>query len=120
VSTFGGLAARRAARLGIQGVVINGACRDIEELMQVGLHVRSRYVSPRSGRTRLRIEAVNEELEIDGVTIQPGDLVASDRTGIVVVPAAVAGRASELALALTRADEQLANSISRGSAPRRP
>lgn len=94
-SAIGGLAALTARRYGIAGIVIDGACRDAEELAEVGLPVLSRSLTPASGRGRARIAGVNGPIEIDGVVISPGDLVVGDPTGVVVLPA---GRLPELLL----------------------
>lgn len=86
-SAIGGLAALAAQRHGVAGIVIDGACRDVEELVDVGLPVHSRARTPASGRGRARVEGVNETIEIDGVRVRAGDLVVGDATGVVVLPA---------------------------------
>ena len=59
VSTFGGLAAQKAVARGARGAVLDGACRDLAELIASGLWVASRHVTPRSGKMRVRVEGVN-------------------------------------------------------------
>jgi regulator of RNase E activity RraA len=85
-SAIGGLAALAARRHGVAGIVIAGACRDVEELADVGLPVVSRTVTPASGRGRVQIAGVNAPVEIDGVAVKPGDWVVGDGTGVVVLP----------------------------------
>jgi len=97
VSTFGGLAARAASLRGISAVIVDGGCRDIDELGPSGLWVGSRHVTPRSGKRRVRVEEVNGAIKCGGVTVMPGDIVVGDDTGIVVIPAVLLVRVLPLA-----------------------
>ena len=94
-SAIGGLAALSAQRHGVRGIVIDGACRDVDELAEVGLPVLSRATTPASGRGRARITGVNVKLRFDaeGLEVMPGDLLVGDETGVVVIPA---GRLDDL------------------------
>jgi 3-hexulose-6-phosphate synthase / 6-phospho-3-hexuloisomerase len=49
ISTFGGLATRAASLRGAAAVVIDGGCRDIEEIRATDLWLASRFVTPTSG-----------------------------------------------------------------------
>lgn len=88
-SAIGGLAALGAKRHGVAGIVIDGACRDVDELVAIGLPVLSRTTTPASGRGRARIAGVNVPLRFgsDGLEVRPGDLLVADDTGVVVIPA---------------------------------
>ncbi|TDR90073.1 regulator of RNase E activity RraA [Enterovirga rhinocerotis] len=86
VSTFGGLAARAAAAKNVAAVVIDGACRDLDEIVDSGLWLASRHVTPRTGKTRGRLDAIGEPVVIGSVTIAAGDLVVGDDTGLVAIP----------------------------------
>jgi regulator of RNase E activity RraA len=87
-SAVGGLAALSARRHSIAAIVVGGACRDVEELAEVGLPILSRSLTPASGRGRIRIEGVNVPIAIDEIGVAPGDVVVGDATGVVVLPAA--------------------------------
>jgi regulator of RNase E activity RraA len=102
VSTFGGLAALATARRGAAAVVIDGGCRDVEEIRASGLWLASRTVTPTTGKTRLKLEALGEPVTIGGISVKPGDLVVGDDTGIVVIPR------SELERVLAAAEAMLA------------
>jgi 4-hydroxy-4-methyl-2-oxoglutarate aldolase len=92
---LGGIIASAARAGGIAGVVVDGAVRDRAELEEIGVPVFHRGVSPlkptKIGPAELRVA-----VQIDGVRIEPGDLIAADADGIVVVPRA---RADELVAA---------------------
>ena len=102
ISTFGGLAALATQKRGAGAVVIDGGCRDVEEIRASGLWLASRSVTPTTGKTRLKLEALGEPVTIGGISVKPGDLVAGDDTGIVVVPR------SDLARVLEAAERMLA------------
>jgi regulator of RNase E activity RraA len=86
VSTFGGLASLATARKAAAAVVIDGGCRDIDEMRSCGLWLASRSVTPVTGKTRLKLESINEPVTIGGIAVKSGDIVIGDDTGIVVVP----------------------------------
>lgn len=86
ISTFGGIASLAAARRDATAVVIDGACRDVDEIQATGLWLASRCVTPLTGKTRLRLQAMGEPVRIGGVSVREGDLIVGDDTGLVVVP----------------------------------
>src|SRR5262252_8751099 len=78
VSTFGGLAALATRTRGAAAVVIDGGCRDVEEIRASDLWLASRSVTPTTGKTRLKLEALDEPVTIGGTAVKPGDLVVGD------------------------------------------
>jgi regulator of RNase E activity RraA len=98
ISTFGGLATLAASLRGATAVVIDGGCRDIEEIRATNLWLGSRFVTPTSGKTRIRVESIGDPVHLGGVWVQTGDLVVGDETGIVIVPRA------QLAAVLAKAE----------------
>ena len=82
-SCWGGLLALAAKTKGISGVVIDGACRDIDESRDVGFPVYARGAVPMTARGRVMQETYNQEIEFAGVQVHPGDLVIADGSGVV-------------------------------------
>ena len=74
---------------GIAGVVIDGSCRDSNELIDMGFPVYSRGVNP-NGTTKTTCGSVNEKIICGGVWVEPGDIVVGDADGIVVIKQNVA------------------------------
>ncbi len=103
-STWGGMASYAAKLKGIAGLVVDGGVRDLEEIVEFGFAVFARHMVPTTGRTRLKVAAINEPVTVDGVAVAPGDIVAADGTGIVVLPAASAEEITTLAEAFARDD----------------
>lgn len=87
VSCWGGILGLGATARGIRGVVVEGACRDVEENRGLGLSVYARGSSPRTARGRVQQRASGEPVRIDGLLVREGDLVLHDETGFVAIPA---------------------------------
>ena len=85
-SCWGGLLALAAKTKGISGVVIDGACRDIDESRDVGFPVYARGAVPMTARGRVMQETYKQEIEFAGVQVHPGDLVIADGSGVVIIP----------------------------------
>ena len=114
VSSFGGLAARAAAGQGVAGVIVDGGCRDLDEIRASGMRVCSRHVTPTSGRERVRIEAIGVPIACGGIAVSPGDFIAADETGVVIVPAARFDEALALAQELDRRDRAFVKALDEG------
>ena len=116
VSAMGGIVALSAFKRGIEGVVIDGACRDIEDIRKGGLWVASRHVTPRTGKRRMRLAGFGEPVQLAGRKVDAGDLVVGDATGLVVVPRASILAALELAEQVHRSDARLEGAVASGQA----
>lgn len=71
-----------AARLG--GIVVDGAIRDVDGIVRLGLAAFSRAVCPGSCDKDGPGE-INVPISCGGTVVSPGDIVVGDRDGIVVV-----------------------------------
>src|SRR5262249_56302820 len=94
---FGGLGALAARTRGGGAGGTGGGGRDVEEIGASDLWLASRSVTPTTGKTRLKLEALDEPVTIGGTAVKPGDLVVGGDTGIVVVPRTGLDRRLELA-----------------------
>lgn len=87
VSLAGGIAAMASARRGVAAWVVDGGMRDVDELGEAGIPIHVRHGLAVTGRTRVRIEHVNGPIVIDGVSVEPMDVLVGDASGIARVPA---------------------------------
>ncbi|NBH07439.1 RraA family protein [Amycolatopsis sp. SID8362] len=87
-ATWGGLLARAASLKGLAGVVVDGACRDVDEIRELGLPVSAREAIPFTARGRIVEDAVGVPVRIGGVEVHEGDYVLADGSGAVFVRAA--------------------------------
>jgi len=73
-----------ALGLGAVGAIIDGGLRDIDDVEETGHQVFYKYRSPRDSYTKFH--AIAGTVVIDGITINPGDMIVADRVGICVIP----------------------------------
>lgn len=99
VSCWGDILTAAAQERGIRGVVIDGACRDVDAITEAGFPVYARAGVPVTARGRIVERASDVPVSFGGVSVTPGDLVIADASGVVVVPAA---RAEEVLAAAER------------------
>jgi 4-hydroxy-4-methyl-2-oxoglutarate aldolase len=116
-SVMGSLSARWARRLGIAGCVVDGAVRDVDSILAVGLPVWSRGVTPVSGKHRLRAIELNGTVSLAGLTVEPADLVLADATGVCVVPGSRAAEVLERCRELEAAEREIEDAIDSGREP---
>ena len=75
-----------SARLkGLQGVVIDGAIRDLYKIRRDKLPVFARAVVPNAGGAQYAGE-INVPVQCGGAIVHPGDWIFGDEDGVVVVP----------------------------------
>ena len=86
-SCWGGILANGAALKGISGVVIDGACRDVDDYVDIGFPVYARGSVVATARGRIMEESTNTMIQFGGVQVRPGDGVLADRSGVVFIPA---------------------------------
>jgi 4-hydroxy-4-methyl-2-oxoglutarate aldolase len=98
---WGGILSTAAQHRGVRGVIVDGACRDVDEARALSFPVFATAATPRTARGRVVEESFNEAVTIRGISVRPGDLVLADGTGVVFLPAehaeAVISTAEEIA-----------------------
>jgi 5-oxopent-3-ene-1,2,5-tricarboxylate decarboxylase / 2-hydroxyhepta-2,4-diene-1,7-dioate isomerase len=100
--TVGDILALRAQVRGAAGIVTDGAIRDSQPLHAMDLPVYYGATHPAVlGRRHVPWE-VNGVIACAGVTVTPGDVVAGDGDGVIVIPAHLA-----LEVALDAAEQEL-------------
>lgn len=73
-----------------QGVVIDGAARDIDEALEMDLPLYGCAGVPVTARGRIVERDWNVPVTIAGITVDPGDYVIADGSGVAFIPVAVA------------------------------
>jgi 4-hydroxy-4-methyl-2-oxoglutarate aldolase len=99
VATWGGLMTTGAVVNGLEGALLDGGVRDVEEIERdYRFPIFARSINPAASVGRFKTVSANETVEIDGVMIHPGDVIMGDHDGVVVIPVAKAEACLEKAL----------------------
>jgi regulator of RNase E activity RraA len=93
IAGMGGLMGTAMAARGYVGAVVDGGVRDVAYLRKIGFPVYATGMVPSTSVHHYRFGGSQVPLKCDGVTVTPGDIVAADSDGVVVIPR---GRAAEI------------------------
>lgn len=115
VAGWGGILSLSAKTRGVAGVVIDGACRDIDESQEMALPLYGRGAVPITARGRVIEQDWNVSVTICGVAVTPGDLVIADGSGVVFIPANLAEQAIAIAETVVRKEQLMADAVRAGT-----
>jgi 2-keto-4-pentenoate hydratase/2-oxohepta-3-ene-1,7-dioic acid hydratase in catechol pathway/regulator of RNase E activity RraA len=113
--TIGDILALRAQVRGAAGIITDGAIRDAQALTRnLGIPVYYGAAHPAVlGRRHVPWET-NTTIACAGVTIQPGDILAGDGDGVIVIPAGIALEVARDAREQERQEEFIAEMVAQG------
>lgn len=110
---WGDLLTLAAIRCGIVGLVIDGAVRDANMILEMGFPVFCKGLSIK-GTNKAQPGKVNQSIICGGVSVEPGDIIMGDRDGVVVVRADQAQAALESAAAREEKENDIRKRIEAG------
>jgi 4-hydroxy-4-methyl-2-oxoglutarate aldolase len=113
-AAWGGMLSRAARHRGIAGTIVEGPVRDVEEAMKLDYPVYARGTTARTARGRIHEAACQVSIRLGETTVSPGDYIAADRSGCVVVPAARIAEVLARAEAIFAKSEEMAAAVERG------
>lgn len=91
---------------GANGVVTNGGVRDTDEVIKQEIPTYYKTISQPIIPGRDEFDAAGVPVNIGGTKVKPGDFVAADGDGVVVVPLEVADDVAEAANRIQREDQE--------------
>lgn len=115
VSAWGGLLSLAAQKRGVAGVVVDGACRDVDEAAELGFPVFARAAVTVTARGRIVQHSYNTSVTVGAACVQPGDLVIADGSGVVFVTDHEAERVIEAAEQISARETAMAAAIRSGT-----
>lgn len=82
---FGDMMATACKVKGLAGVVIDGSCRDSQDIKEMGFPVFVKAFCPR-GTAKKGLAEINVPIMCGGIEVKAGDIIFADCDGVVVVP----------------------------------
>jgi len=83
---WGEIMSTRAQKLGATGTVLNGYTRDTNGILDIDYPTFSFGSYAQDQGNRGKVIDFRTSIEINGVTIRPGDIVFGDIDGVVIIP----------------------------------
>jgi 3-hexulose-6-phosphate synthase/6-phospho-3-hexuloisomerase len=114
VAPWGELATASCMRKGIEGVVIDGAVRDVDDIRRMKYPLFAKAVVPNAGEPK-GFGEINAEIRCAGQYVKPGDWIVGDESGVVVIPRERAYEVARRALEVRRNEDRIREEIRRGS-----
>jgi regulator of RNase E activity RraA len=112
-AVVGGIMTAGAAMLGLTGVVIDGAIRDLAEIREREFPVYARGANHR-GPYKNGPGEINVPVCIGGMVVEPGAIIVGDQDGLLAFPANEAGAIIDKALAQQKKEEDQMAEILQG------
>ena len=111
---WGGLMTTRALHLKAAGAILDGYSRDTPEVLQLGLPVFSFGGYAQDQGARGKVVDYRVPVEINGVRIEPGDIVFGDLDGVLVIPRRAEEEAIRKALEKASTENRVRDAIAGG------
>ena len=114
VAVWGELATHSAMVMGVKGIIIDGAIRDIDDIRDLGFPAFSRTVAPCAGEPK-GYGGIGIEVTVGGQRVRTGDWIVGDESGIIVIPKELAVEVANRALDVHERENRTREEIERGS-----
>ena len=115
-SMFGDLIASACKRNRMAGAVTDNGCRDIAAIRDVEFPVFAKASIPFGPADFIRPVGANVPIVCGGVAVNPGDWVAADLDGVIVIPKNDLHKVIEAANVLLAKEEKVRSKIESGAA----
>ena len=113
-SLMGELMLTYAVKRGVAGFVLNGAIRDVDGFQRINLPTFAAGVTHR-GPYKDGPGEINVPISLDGMVIEPGDIVIGDSDGVLSIPLADAEEVLKKAEAKLAAETRQMKAIAEGT-----
>ncbi len=114
MAVWGELAANSAQMMGVKGVVIDGAIRDIDDIQDLGFPAFARTAVPCAGEAK-GYGGIGIEITVGGQRVRTGDWIVGDESGLIVIPKEEAVEVANRALDVHEHETRTRAEIKRGS-----
>jgi len=112
-AAVGGILSFYAAHIGLAGLVVDGAIRDVAEIRSREFPVYARGVTHR-GPYKDGPGEINVPVSVGGMVVHPGDIVVGDQDGLLAIPQEDAEGLIEKARGVLEAEERTMQAMREG------
>ncbi len=109
-AVWGELATRSCMNKGIEGVIIDGAVRDVDDIRELGYPIFAKREVPNAGEPK-GFGEINVKIVCGGVEVNPGDWIVADDNGVMVIPRERAYEIARRALEVKKHEERIRGEI---------
>jgi len=113
VAPWGGLATLSCMNRKIEGVVIDGAVRDVDEIRKFDYPLFARAIVPNAGEPKGYGE-IGVEITCGGQVVRDGDYIVGDDSGVVAIPKERAYEIARRAKEVYKTELRIKSEIERG------
>ena len=107
VSNMGGQSCTVGKSCGFAGNIVNGCCRDVSSIREMGYPVFSCGTTQITGKFRMECIEMNGPVTLCGKLVIPGDLMVADDSGVCIVPYELAEPVLEECLKIAASEERM-------------
>ncbi len=111
---WGELATNSAIQRGLGGVVIDGALRDSDDIVDLKFPAFSRLVMPNAGEPK-GFGEIGVPVIVGNQRVEPGDWVVGDGDGVVVLPRSIAVEYANRSMDVVERENRIREEIREGS-----
>jgi len=111
---WGELATHSALQRGVAGVVIDGAIRDINDIIQMRFPAYSKLITPNAGEPK-GFGEIGVPVIVGGKQVETGDWILGDDDGVVVLPKSIATEYANRAMDVLERENRIRTEIKEGS-----
>lgn len=113
-AVFGELFATAVKQRKGAGVLLDGYARDLKAIKEMDFPLFYVGRDPRTSKGRTEINECQIPVVMDGVTINPGDVIFGDIDGVAVIPKNIASEVFEKAIATMKSEDKVRQGLING------
>lgn len=81
-----------ASKLGVAGIIVSGMVTDLANELAAGMPIWARGNTIMAGDHRVETIEINGVIGLEGLRVEPRDLIVADDSGVTIVPHRLAGQ----------------------------
>lgn len=97
------------------GVLLDGYARDLKALKEMDFPLFYAGRDPRTSKGRAEINECQIPIIMDGVTINPGDVIFGDIDGVAIIPKEIADEVIEKSIDTMKSEDKVRESLQNGA-----